>query len=70
MCTNFPTAFNQLENEKNGLIVEMTAQQIADGVERLIKDKAFAQRLAQAAGSEVNTTAVTEAKKVMEMIMV
>ena len=70
VCTNFPTAFNQLENEKNGLIVEMTAQQIADGVERLIKDKAFAQRLAQAAGSEVNTTAVTEAKKVMEMIMV
>ena len=69
VCTNFPTAFNQLENEKNGLIVEMTAQQIADGVERLIKDKALAQRLAQAAGSEVNTTSVTEAKKVMEMIL-
>lgn len=47
----------------------MTAQQIADGVERLIKDKALAQRLAQAAGSEVNTTSVTEAKKVMEMIL-
>lgn len=70
VCTNFPTAFNQLEDDKNGLIVEMTAQSIADGVERLLTNKALVEKLQSAVSKEVNTTAVTEAKKVMDMIMV
>lgn len=70
VCTNFPTAFNQLEDDKNGLIVEMTAQSIADGVERLLTNKALVEKLQSAVSKEVNTTAMTEAKKVMDMIMV
>ena len=70
VCTNFPTAYNQLENEKNGIIVEMSADSIASGVERLLTDEALRQRIMQAAGNEVNRTALTESKKVMDLIMI
>lgn len=36
VTTNFPSAFNILENEKTGLIVEMNASEIANAIERLI----------------------------------
>lgn len=70
VCTNFPTAYNQLENGKNGIIVEMSAESIASGVERLLTDEALRQRIMQAAGNEVNRTALTESKKVMDLIMI
>lgn len=68
VCTNFPTAFNQLVNGKNGLIVEMSAESISKGIERLIADETLAERLKQAASNEENTTAITESKKVMNLI--
>ena len=69
VCTEFPTAFNQLEDGRNGLIVEMTPQSIAEGVERLLTDKELVEKLQTAVSQEVNTTAATEAKKVMDLIM-
>lgn len=69
VCTNFPTAFNQLENGKNGIIVEMTAESIAAGIEKLLKDESLRRRLMETTRKEVNATAVTEGKKVMDMIM-
>lgn len=69
VCTNFPTAYNQLEDGKNGLIVEMTSESIAKGVERLIVDESFANELRSAVSKEENTTATTESRKVMNLIM-
>ena len=69
VCTNFPTAFNQLEDGKNGIIVEMTAESIASGIEKLLKDESLRQQLMNATTKEVNTTAMTESKKVMDIIM-
>ena len=68
VCTNFPTAYNQLENEKNGLIVEMTAQSIAAGIERLLEDESLRQKLMDVVSLEINTTSKTEAEKVMNLI--
>ncbi len=39
VVTNFSTAKDQIDNGLNGLIVEMNADAVADGIERLIKDK-------------------------------
>lgn len=69
VCTNFPTASNQLENGKNGIIVEMTAESIALGIEKLLKDESLRQQLMNATTKEVNTTAITESKKVMDIII-
>jgi len=38
VSTNFDVVYDQLVNEKNGLIVEMNGQAIADGIIRLIND--------------------------------
>lgn len=69
VCTNFPTAFNQLENGKNGIIVEMSAEAIASGIEKLLNDETLRQRLMETTSNEINLTAITESKKVMEIIM-
>ncbi len=69
VCTNFPTAFNQLEDGKNGIIVEMTAESIASGIEKLLTDETLRQYLMLATSKEVNQTALTESKKVMDLIM-
>lgn len=69
VCTNFPTAFNQLEDGKNGLIVEMTSEAIAAGVERLLTNSTLANKLRLVVSKEENTTAATESRKVMDLIM-
>lgn len=69
VCTNFPTAFNQLENGRNGIIVDMSAEAIASGIEKLLIDETLRQRLMETASKEINLTAVTESKKVMDLIM-
>ena len=38
VCTNFPTAFGILKDGETGLIAEMTAESIAENIERLIND--------------------------------
>lgn len=69
VCTNFPTAFNQIEDGKNGIIVEMSAESIALGIEKLLNDETLRQRLMDATSQETNTTAATESQKVMDLIM-
>ena len=36
--TNFSTVVDQIENNKNGIIVEKTAESIAEGIEKIIID--------------------------------
>lgn len=38
VCTNFPTAYGILKDGETGLIAEMTAESIAENIERLIND--------------------------------
>lgn len=46
VSTNFDVVYNQLRNEENGLIVEMTPEAIANGVERLLRDRELYQKIA------------------------
>lgn len=39
IVTNFSTSRDQIEHEKNGLIVEMKEEEIAEGIKRLIVDR-------------------------------
>lgn len=41
----------------------MTAESIASGIEKLLKDESLRQQLMNATTKEVNTTAMTESKK-------
>lgn len=41
VTTNFECVYNQMIQEKNGLVVEMSAQAIAAGIERMIDDEEF-----------------------------
>jgi len=45
LITNFPTAKGQIENGKNGLIVEMSAVEIANGIEKLLSDTDLRKKL-------------------------
>ena len=45
VSTNFDVVYNQLENEKNGLVVEMTGEFIAEGVLRIIRDEALREKI-------------------------
>ncbi len=45
VSTNFPTVFGIIENEKTGLIVEMSAEDIAEKIEQLLTDEHLKQRL-------------------------
>ncbi|MGL5531325.1 MAG: glycosyltransferase, partial [Culicoidibacterales bacterium] len=39
VTTEFDAVYNQMIQEKNGLVVEMSAEAVADGIERLITDE-------------------------------
>lgn len=39
VATRFDSVYNQIINEKNGLVVEMNGNAVADGIERLINDR-------------------------------
>lgn len=45
IVTNFSTAKDQVNDEIDGLIVEMDAIAMADGIEKLIKDSQLRKRL-------------------------
>lgn len=45
VSTNFDVVYNQLRDGENGLIVDMTPVDIADGIERLIKDAELYQKI-------------------------
>lgn len=52
VCTDFPTAFTILENNKTGLIVPMQPESIAKAVETLIVDKDLSNKLIASLGSQ------------------
>lgn len=68
VSTNFPVVYDQIQHGENGLIAEMTQESIAENIITLMTDEALRDKIMQNVQKEVNTTAQTEAAKVMRMI--
>ncbi len=68
VSTNFPVIYNQITSGVNGLVVEMNGNAIAEGIMRLMDDKALRDKLQQNVLAEHNTTAQTESAKVIKLI--
>ncbi len=45
VTTKFDAVYDQMINEKNGLVVEMNAEAVADGIQRLINDPTLYQQI-------------------------
>ena len=68
VCTNFPSAYNQITDGETGLICEMTPKAVADKIELLLLDNKLKTKLEENVAKEVNTTAETESAKVKALI--
>jgi len=69
VSTNFPVVYNQIRDGENGLICEMTAESIADKILLLARNEPLRKKLIEAIKKEVNTTALIEPQKVMNLIL-
>lgn len=68
VCTNFPSAYNQIVDGENGLICEMNPKSIADKIELLLTDNDLKRKLEVAVAKEDNCTAETEGAKVRALL--
>lgn len=68
VSTNFDVVYNQITHEKNGLIAEMNGKSIADSIYRMITDNELRKSIIEEVNREVNTTHLTEAKKVEALL--
>ena len=64
VCTNFEVIYDQLTNEKNGLIVEKSGNSIADGIFRLITDAKLTDKIIGNLKEEKFLTVQSEVQKV------
>lgn len=69
ISTNFPSIFDQMEDGKNGLIVEMDEKRIAEKIMSLVKNDELRNTLIKAVTDEDYTTAVTETEKWMKYFL-
>ncbi len=56
VVTNYPSAKDQIENEKTGIIVDMNPENIADGIERVLKDHILRDKLIKNCSDEKDNT--------------
>lgn len=68
VSTNFDVVYNQITHEKNGLVAEMNGKSIADSIYRMITDNELRNSIIEEVNREVNTTHLTESKKVEALI--
>lgn len=69
VTTNFPSAYNQIIDGENGLIVEMTPEAISDAIFKILNNQDLAKQMIEANRRYKNTTSVTESRKVMSLIL-
>lgn len=69
VSTNFPVVYNQIRDGVNGLIAEMTPESVAEKIMMIMKNHELRNHIIEETKKEVNTTMMTEPKKVMEMIL-
>lgn len=67
VTTKFDAVFNQMVQEKNGLVVEMNAQAVADGIDRMLTDKVLKSNIIQYLEHEKKGN-VEELEKFYELI--
>jgi glycosyltransferase involved in cell wall biosynthesis len=68
VSTNFKVVYDQITDEKNGLISEMEATSLGDQIIRMITDDALRQRIIANVMAEENTTYKTEVVKVEHLL--
>ena len=64
VSTDFEVIYNQLENETNGIIVEMNGKSIANGILKLLKDKSLCAKIVSNLKHEENQTSFNEIHKI------
>lgn len=69
VSTNFPVVYNQIRDGENGLIAEMTPESVSEKILMIVNDETLRNKIVEATKREVNTTSVTEPKKVMELLL-
>lgn len=69
VSTNFPVVYDQIQDEVNGLIAEMTAEDLSRQIMRLVNDSHLRARIIEGTQAEVNTTQYTELQKVNSLIL-
>lgn len=69
VTTNFPSAHDQIVDDVNGLIAEMTPESVAEKIIRLIENPAQKKRLIENTRKEENRTAETESEKVNRLLL-
>ena len=68
VSTNFDVVHNQITHEKNGLIADMTGESIAENILRLLEDRELKETILSTVQKEENTTYLSEAVKVEQLI--
>lgn len=69
VSTNFPVVYNQIKDGENGLIAEMTPESVAEKIMMILNDEKLRDRLIEGTKKEVNSTAKTEPRKVMDLLL-
>lgn len=70
VSTNFPVVYNQIKDGENGLIAEMNSESVAEKILMILNDETLRDRLIEGTKQEINTTYITEPKKVMELLLI
>lgn len=68
VSTNFDVVHNQLTHEQNGLIADMNGESVAENILRLLEDKELKESILSTVQKEENTTYLSEAVKVEQLI--
>lgn len=68
VCTNFPVAYNQIQDGMNGLIAEMTPQSVAGKISKLIDDEKLREHLIATTFNETFQTKETEIRKINKLL--
>lgn len=69
VSTNFSVVYDQIVDGRNGLIAEMTSKSISEHIMMLINDTNLRKKIEAQVRKEVNNTALTESKKVNNLIL-
>lgn len=68
VSTNFPVVYEQITDKKNGIVVDMSGEAIASGIERLLENVELRNSIVTNVTNEHNTTSETESAKVINLI--
>ncbi len=68
VSTNFDVVYDQITDRENGLIAEMTPENVASKILELIQNKELRSHIVSNLEQETNTTSVTEVEKFHALI--